>query len=507
MSNAVLAQYTIRSKQEYIFNTNRVLEIVGGSIIIRDAWKVLFKCAEDLGYSVKRLDEEYKHSEIKDLFQNKKLNAVELFCGGGNETVLFDSKESYIKLNKHFSYTLMKNYPGMTLMSVYVDITDDYRDDYARLMKLAELEKKKMYSGQEHFILPFSEVDKETFRPYSMIRNEEGNAKKYSYEAFAKRQKGIEEREKDEAIKFLDYMVTEKGKESLLAVVHADGNNMGSKIMTMFGECHDYDTCVMMMRVFTEDTKKAFVVEGLKALSEKQKELMQKNTKLKEKMEKDKKYNPFAYRVIVKDGDDMTFICNARFVMDYVSAYIKKVQSYESKWKYSSCAGICIFHSHYPFSKAYQMAEQACDDGAKQKVHVVENGKVVAIEEGWVDFHYIHSGIGGNLEEIRKAHNTEKCMARPWLVTEGNETVYTLENFNKLAQIINEHKVSRTNIKNIGILLEDSLEEGRKELSRIYGHKKGLKEELQKVFDNEDDLLKAIYDFAEVYDLWYEEVK
>ena len=499
MGNSVLAQYTIRSKQDYIFKTNKVVEIVGGSVIIRDAWKVLFECAKELGYAVKKADEEYKHSEVIEHFRNKELNMVELFCGGGNETVLFDSEESFVKLNKNFSYRLMKDYPGLIPMAVCVEISDNYRADHQKLMQRAEIEKNRMYSGQEHFILPFSEMDRETFRPYGRQDQIGSEVKNYSEEGYAKRIRGIEERQSDKAIKILDDMVTQKGEEGLLAVVHADGNNMGSKIIKMLDGHTDYDFCIAMMRAFTSDTEKAFVKEGLKALDEKQKKLMESNKNLKP--------SAFAYRVIVKDGDDMTFICNARFVMEYVSAYIKRVQNYQSQWKYSSCAGICIFHSHYPFSKAYHMAEQACDDGAKQKVHVVENGKAVAIEEGWVDFHYIHSGIGGDLEELRRRHNTKDCMARPWLITDGTENVWTLENLNRLDEVMKAHKVSRSNIKNIGILLEDGLEEGRKELSRIYGHTDGLKNDLEAIFTNEDDLLRAIYDYAEVFDLWYKEVK
>ena len=84
-------------------------------------------------------------------------------------------------------------------------------------------------------------------------------------------------------------------------------------------------------------------------------------SKLKEKY-KEKKYpeTAFLFRKIISDGDDMTFICNARFAMEYVQAYLKSVRDYQNEkhpeWMYSSCAGICIFHSHYPFSRAYVMA-------------------------------------------------------------------------------------------------------------------------------------------------------
>lgn len=51
----------------------------------------------------------------------------------------------------------------------------------------------------------------------------------------------------------------------------------------------------------------------------------------------------------------MTFICNARFVMDYVKAYLDAVKKHkdkkQSEWEYSSCAGIAFSIAHYPFAE------------------------------------------------------------------------------------------------------------------------------------------------------------
>ena len=50
MSNSkyALAMYDVRGKQEYIFKTNKLKEIVGGSCIIRDCFKeYLFPSAEE----------------------------------------------------------------------------------------------------------------------------------------------------------------------------------------------------------------------------------------------------------------------------------------------------------------------------------------------------------------------------------------------------------------------------------------------------------------------------
>lgn len=55
----VLAQYTIRSKQEYIFRTNRMVEIAGASENISQSWNILFTQADKMG---KNLEEFLKYT-------------------------------------------------------------------------------------------------------------------------------------------------------------------------------------------------------------------------------------------------------------------------------------------------------------------------------------------------------------------------------------------------------------------------------------------------------------
>lgn len=521
----VLAQYTIRSKQDYIFRSNRILEIVGASDHISKSWDKLVEQASEAGLKVKKLScqgesdkkdakktdteetEKFDMKDVKAEFNAGKLNMVELFRGGGNDTVLYDSKESYLKVNRKFSRYLMENYPGMIPMAVCCEYTGDYKADYQKLMEESDREKNRMVSGQSSFILPFSMMDRNSFQPYSRVVKYADGSVRLTEENYQKRKSGrtIRDQELNEnpknSVKMLDDMVTKRGEESLLAVIHADGNNMGKKISVMLGEKTDYTKCVQSMREFTADTANAFITEGLEALD-------QCREKLKERYGKKYKDSSFLYRKIISDGDDMTFICNARFAMEYVQAYLQSVQTYQerndSPWSYSSCAGICIFHGHYPFARAYSMAEQACDDGAKQKVHI-DNGTV---EEGWVDFHYIHSGIGGNLMSIRNHQDTGKCMARPWLVAGGTpKNKFHYSRLIDLAQLLQEYHVARADIKTIGSEYEYNQTEAEKELPRIFGHHKGLKEKLDKEFGNTEEQLKMIYDLSEIYDLWFEEGK
>ena len=531
----ILAQYTIRSKQDYIFKTNRVLEIIGASENIAKIWNELFYVAKEKHLKFDRIDKEFDMATVQSEFKNGGLNFVELFCGGGNETILFDSElkkdeygnikgvdesSSFYQLNRAFSNLVLKKYPGMIPMVVYVEATGDYSVDYEKLMGESDRKKNIMEPTWNMFTVPFAMMDRSSFQPYSHKRIINGNPVRMSDESNGKYEVGQKLRDNNDDIRLFDEMVTQKGKESLLAVVHADGNNMGTKIMGMLNNEADYGKAIKLMRDFTRVTADCFEIKGEQALKDCQAKLEKDNKQLIQG--KKLKKSSLAFRKIIGSGDDMTFICNARYAMDYLLAYLSAVQEYQEKyktqWGYSSCAGICIFHSHYPFSRAYSIAEQACDDGAKDKVHASDSdGKPVVVEQGWVDFHFIHSGIGGDLEEIRETQGTKGCIARPWLLTysENDERakneVYKYENLIRLREIFEKKRdgsvVARTSIKTIGSAYERSEAAAKKELISLYGHTPGLEEDIKRLYSDEKAFLKAVYDFAEIYDLWYAGVK
>ena len=169
---------------------------------------------------------------------------------------------------------------------------------------------------------------------------------------------------------------------------------------------------------------------------------------------------------------------------------------------YSSCAGICVFHSHYPFSRAYSIAEQACDC-AKENVH---GRKSDLVEEGWQISIIYTTGSEEKLSSVRERQGTAACMARPWRITGGDaEDGYSYRELAALYQLLDQYHVSRSDVKTIGNELATSILNGRQELIRVYGHHKGLQEEAKRQYPDEKHLLKMLYDLSEVYDLWFKE--
>lgn len=512
MIRPVLAQYTVRSKQEYIFRSNRMQEIVGASAMISRSFDLLFSCAERLGVKTERGGKAFRMEETLRKFREGALDMAELFIGGGNDTVLFRDRAVCKRVNEAFTFAVLKECPGMLPMYAGVPITPDesgnynYREDYAALMRTAETEKKRMVPGRGRYAVPFARTDRMNFQPQSIRVNIGGEEAWLSDEAYAKRAFN-----RREDARFLDGLVTQRGEESLLAIVHADGNNMGVKIQRKLGDATDYDACVTAMRYFTANISNAFTRAGRDAMKQRGAELAA--------AERDKerpRLPPSAFKVrwIVADGDDATFLCNAALAKELTEAYLRGVSEYRTEddpgEAYSSCAGICIFHSHYPFARAYALAEQACDN-AKAPVHKTAAAGAPA-EQAWLDFHYIHSGVGGDLDELRELHQTGSRMARPWFVcgrpTEESEAK-SIEKLNRLARIFAGYKVSRSNIKTLGAIYEEDPAQGELEWERICYHarqhgKGGLQREAESIFSKDRAaLLKALYDLSEVYDLWY----
>lgn len=518
MSEYVLARYSIRSKQDFIFKTNRLLENVGASVMIADTFDFLFRCAKKCGIRFELAKARNKHQmelcgipapvfsreRVLNLFQQGELDMVELFTGGGNDTVLYRDMETCRRVNACYTMGVLKRFPGMIPLCVCCSPQNyagewNYKDAIDSLNRLEEDEKNRMVPGRGRLALPFSQMDRTTFQPlYTRVRIGD-TPRWFSEESWVKDHTGREDVKTEEETRLLDKLVTEKGEESLLAIVHADGNNMRVKVLNKLQGNTDFDFCVNSMRRFTLDIDNAFRISGKGALEKKRDELRERLSEKKNAM--------FFVRWMVMDGDDATFICNVRYAKELTEAYLRGVSEYhgDSGEVYSACAGICIFHSHYPFIRAYHLAEDACRS-AKNKLHeIAADTNRRSLEQGWLDFHCQQSGAGGDLKELRKVHQTETCMARPWMVCgEGLEKEQkSLERLDALAEVLRKYKVSRSAIKNFGPVYETDRDQGKLNWERICYQKPGLRGDAEAVFKEKDALMSALYDLSEIYDLWY----
>ena len=308
----VLAMYDIRGKQEYIYKSNKIKEIVGGSAIIRDCFKdYLYEAAKDYrDKPIEESDKEKKDKEESDkerdeekrdkeksnkeaIFDyNKEKDAdfnVEKFKermegetyigevvynGGGNFFVLFKNEETCKAVNKIFTKNVIEKTYSLKVLCTYIEGVnfEDYKGDRKELY--AEHRKREAMVTNEipAQVLPFTQVDRMTSLP---LYKKYTKDVKMSKERLAKCEKynAIKEDEKENfGEELLDNLVTQKGEESLLAVVYIDGNSMGAKVQECLGDAKSYEDCVKKLREFSASIQRDYVDSGMKKIDKKLKE-------------------------------------------------------------------------------------------------------------------------------------------------------------------------------------------------------------------------------------------
>ena len=279
----ILAQYTIRSKQEYIFRSNRLLDIVGGTEMIRDAFDWVFAAAEQEGVTCQPADVPFKLQAVQDAFAAGTLGMAELFRGGGNLTVLYRDRDTYLRVNRRFSRLVLENAPGMVPMAASCEANgQNYSADYSALMAAVDAEKNRMLPGRADYAAPFALRDRTTNQPIVCRVPFAGGQRELTAESRKKWEKGQRSDKRNDGNRLLDEMTTEWQEESLLAVIHADGNNMGVKIQQKLNGSIDYDFCVSTMRAFTAEIARVFAETGEASLQKTMAALQNGPQKLRE---------------------------------------------------------------------------------------------------------------------------------------------------------------------------------------------------------------------------------
>ena len=554
----VLCMYDIRGKQEFIYKSSKLKEIVGASLIIRDlfedylydAAKVYRDCINEKSMgsdAIFRYDpneDKLKKFSFKEF--EKRMNGNQyigeiVYDGGGNFLMLYKNEEAMKKTTEIFTKKILKEIGTLKVVATYIGNirednyhSDDSKDpgDYEKLYQKHRFRESTALYTQPYGSLPIVQTSPVSSMPLTYmydhapkdISASEKSYFKCSTETNAKMKKYWEEAkdhgdEMGETI--LDNIVAEtKGEDSMLAIFYIDGNAMGAKVQACLHGKKNYDDCVNLLREFSKKIQKTFI-----------------DDRKKDMLKEDKNKKHYRSRILIGAGDEMTIICRADESYEIIKEYLSKIPS-----PYSSCAGAAIFHSHTPFSDAYRIAEQCCEDTCKN--YMKDNELTLA---NLMDFEYCQGGIGFSLKDIRK-ENGDSYNSRPWLVEsevekngvtmdepreneeippweegkaaeekENKEKINTLKDLLSLQKVEEFHTklslLGRSNIKGLAIPISLSESALRTELRRIIAHmskdKKesmGFKSDIESVeyFINNKKLLK---DLVRMYDTGYGKAK
>ena len=560
----VLCMYDIRGKQEFIYRSSKLKEIVGASLIIRDLFEdylydAAMTCRDNINKESK-VKEEYKdkdaifkydpNEEELDKFEfkefEKRMNGDQyigeiVYDGGGNFLLLYKNENAMKKTTEIFTKKILKEIGTLKVVATYIgDISkDNYHSDdlknpgdYERLYQKHRLRESTALYTLPYGSLPIVQTEPTSSLPLTYMYDNapkdssasEKNYVKYSTETNAKLKKYWEETRKPDCEMgetVLDNIVAEtKGEDSMLAIFYIDGNAMGAKVQACLKGKKNYDDCVNLLREFSKKIQKTFIDDRKADM-----------LKIDDTKSSDKKN--YKSRILIGAGDEMTIICKADESYETIKEYLSKIPS-----PYSSCAGAAIFHSHTPFSDAYRIAEQCCEDTCKN--YMKDNELTLA---NLMDFEYCQGGIGFKLSDIRK-ENGDDNNSRPWLVErnvgdnvrnldelmeneeippweEGKavEEIGNKEKINTLKDLLSLQKVEefhtklsllgRTNIKDLAVPVSLSETALRTELRRIIAHmSKDKKEKMEsesdtKIIEYFVENKKLLKDLVRMYDMGY----
>lgn len=472
----VLALYDFGSKQNYIYQTNKIKEISGASALLAEMYKKFSEILNKEGISFAYdLTKPFKITE----FENAHYDATALYDGGGNLMVLFRSKEKYVAANRIISMYLLKHVPGLNLIASGVKYTGDFTVDRKKLYEQNALRKNQNPKIAPAAVLPITQIDPLTFMPVTEKNVRFGTEQSLSADRVAKLNAYCKNEVNN--IDGLD--------DGMLAVIYVDGNSMGEHLKKAVPEEEgkSYDIGIEQLRAFSNDVNNCFVVKTTEAITKYIKSQNSKN----------------GFRQVIGGGDEVTIICNAEIALDVVKVYFKALEDANRErlskdsnaTVYHACAGISIFHAKSPFSIAYEIAEAACES-AKKKAKTVDPKN----PENYFDFYYCHAGIVTDFDTLRKKE--EKVTNRPYKVENA------LELFSYYKPLL--QRASRANVKALGTATRKSMVEYKVEAKRINAYMSKYKsdsaEKKMFAFGNDEEIkeeIKTISDMSEYYDLWF----
>jgi len=387
---------SVQGIQNFIFQTNKLKEIIGGSELVE---KVCTNIFQDV--------------VLTFLPENLIIGAA------GNIKYIFDKKEDCEELVSRFPKIVMREAPGISVSQAVVEIAEDEVNS----MHIKLLEKKLRIQRNKPVVqhglgLMVSERARRTggagvawskdeivdLGQWNKIQYAEGRSK-YSEgstsNSLMKKVLGEGHPFRETNFPFDISDIVKGRKNSWIAVVHADGNNLGKLLLKMS------DTLTLA----PEKTQEAFRVFSIK--------LEEATIKAASnaffdiigyKMDHSDSKAKIPFRPVILSGDDLTVIVRGDLALDFTNRFLKlfedytketfsdfgkeyKLEGFESGL--TACAGIAYIKPKYPFHYAVELCEDLCKYSKKiaKKIDSLQTPSCVTFHKVQASFTESYSDI------------------------------------------------------------------------------------------------------------------
>lgn len=413
----VLTAIDVLGVQRFIFQSNRLRDVVTGSFLVH--WSTSLEGA------------------LKEFISTENI----LLAGGANAVVNFNSIEEARSFAARFTRLLHDKAPGLEVVVVHRGFD---QGSLAQALQEIQIELARAKTERSPSVpllgLSVTESCGETgfsangFDPSDptvplskgiLKRREKKDEAKWHWAEF------LEGRNGTAFPMELDYLGRDKDNISLIGVVHIDGNGVGEKIKNWLNQQTDNgieDDIVRLQylewsHAIDDLGKKSFqaVVDRVWQAIDQENEwkISAKPVNSDIKLMKSDDEWMLPLRPILLGGDDLTFVCDGRIALDLAETALDVFDKSDVPHlgKIGACAGVAMVRVHAPFARAYDLAENLCASAKRMLKERDETGCAM-------DWHIGACRPGESVDDIRKRQylaNDKTLTCRPYRLGSGRK--------------------------------------------------------------------------------------
>lgn len=446
----------VQGIQSFIFQTNKLQEIVGASELVEEICGDFFK------------------DQVGDTFKEENL----LVGAAGNIKYVFDSKDECASIARNFPKAVMEKASGITISQAVVEV-GKYEDDIQELENRLRVQRNKAITIRDNAGLMATETARRTGGVGFKYENDEvldqGQVQKLKASKIANKRltKDIFNTKEFAAEAFpfdIGEMVKKETNQSWIAVIHADGNSLGKKLIEMGGILKE-EAGQGAFRSFSKKLDESTKAAARIAFDE-----VVANAVEKEGLHK------IPFRPVLLGGDDLTAIIRGDLALDFTHVFLDAFEK-ETKREFASfdtdyglnktlfseeltaCAGIAYIKASYPFHYGVTLAESLCQEAKKVSRKFDEEHSPSSIM-----FHKVHASFVEDYEDIIEKELRAKGNVffnyGPYFL-QKHENYDTVKSLKERIKTINRKAAPKSGLRNWLTELQHNADKAAQTLERI----------------------------------------
>lgn len=472
----------VQGIQGFIFQTNKLRDIVGASELVEEICTTKFASL----VSGKELD-------YKDAKKYLKSDENAILFAAGNVKYIFETKEACEKVARVFPKEISEFAPGITVSQAVVKMEgkfEKFEDAVNELEKRLRTQRNKPMQSQTLGLMGILR-SRQSGLPVVKITKGKSGEEHWDAAKLAKLKRAeysgadtkVEDRESTQELckKAFGLKSISNGNiahdiEDLtknndwIAVIHADGNGLGQIVQKVGKIEKDF-------KEFSQLLDEATTLAAVKAYEAVKGDFNNSDS--------EKDFIPI--RPIVLGGDDLTVVCRADLALKYTETFIDEFEK-QTKEKLekiitknnvfekgdikdclTACAGIAYVKSSYPFYYAYELAETLCTTAKKD----AKAGLDGELPKSCLMFHKVQDSFTEDWNAIvkRELMPQENISFEfgPYYINEAKKERWTLEELMRKAVALEskEGNAVKSHLRNWMSLLHDNPAMAEQKLKRL----------------------------------------